>query len=236
MTTAQRARLVVAMGLLNLILATVALTAGFVSPPRPPDGIALGSPVPTTAPGSSAAAPSATAPTPGETPAGSGEPAPSAATPSVEPSAVTTPSSRPPDAGPVVAVIPTPAPTAAQPNASPPNPTAGPPAIPTARPTARPTPTPNPVVGKVHKARPPCPDGTSGPPGHHKVAPPPARPCAGSDHGKGSSGSGVVVVLPLAIGGLAAALRTRLVRGSCRAVRGLRSTASRRRAKATREV
>jgi hypothetical protein len=61
------------------------------------------------------------------------------------------------------------------------------------------------------------------------VTPPPARPCgAGSDHGKGAGGSGVVVVLPLAIGGLVAALRSRFVRGSGRAARGLRSAARRR--------
>ena len=46
-TTAQRARLVVAMGLLNLILATVALTAGVVAPPSPDGDIAAGpAPVP----------------------------------------------------------------------------------------------------------------------------------------------------------------------------------------------
>src|SRR5207247_16654 len=48
-TTAQRARLVVAMGLLNLILATVALTAGLVvpsGPSGPSGGIAAATPGP----------------------------------------------------------------------------------------------------------------------------------------------------------------------------------------------
>src|ERR1700751_1394206 len=46
LTTTQRARLVVAMGVLNLILATVALTAGFVGPSTPPGPVAAASATP----------------------------------------------------------------------------------------------------------------------------------------------------------------------------------------------
>src|SRR5438874_13134818 len=69
-TTAQRARLVVALGLLNLILATVALTAAFVSPASPDHDIAvLGA---TPAPSSSPAIrpPAAGSPTPNSPAAG----------------------------------------------------------------------------------------------------------------------------------------------------------------------
>ena len=59
-TTAQRARLVVAMGLLNLILATVALTAGAVAPTPPNDGIAAATATPERSP---------TTPSPSESPA-----------------------------------------------------------------------------------------------------------------------------------------------------------------------
>src|SRR5215216_5684081 len=62
-TSAQRARLVVAMGLLNLILATVALTAGVVVP-TPDRGIAVSSPVPSTPAAAASAEPGV--PTPGQ--------------------------------------------------------------------------------------------------------------------------------------------------------------------------
>ncbi|HEY8989584.1 MAG TPA: hypothetical protein VIM39_11225, partial [Candidatus Limnocylindrales bacterium] len=64
MTSAQRARLVVALGLLNLILATVALTAGALSPARPGPEVAGGnpSPVPTAAVSGSPSEPAATTP------------------------------------------------------------------------------------------------------------------------------------------------------------------------------
>ncbi|HEX2755486.1 MAG TPA: hypothetical protein VHM48_08485 [Candidatus Limnocylindrales bacterium] len=122
---------------------------------------------------------------------------------------------------PTPTVHPTPRPTV--------NPTPTPTVQPTPRPTVHPTPTPEPVVGKVHKPRPPCPGDTSGPPGHNKVSPPPARPCTPVAHGKAAGSNGMVVVLPLALGGLAAAIRTRFVLASRRLVRASRSRTGRRR-------
>ena len=49
-SVAQRARLVVAMGLLNLVLATVALTAGVMAPTPPPGDIAAVRPTPSASP------------------------------------------------------------------------------------------------------------------------------------------------------------------------------------------
>ncbi|HXU84192.1 MAG TPA: hypothetical protein VN773_00155, partial [Verrucomicrobiae bacterium] len=100
---------------------------------------------------------------------------------------------------------------------------------PTARPTPRPTPTPEPVAGKVHKPRPPCPGAGSGPPGHQKTAPPPSRPCGGGPKGGGAGGTGMVVILPLALAGLATSVRTRFLLGSRRLVRTARTETARRR-------
>jgi hypothetical protein len=250
-TTAQRARLVVAMGLLNLILATVALTAGLVGPTQRDDGIAaIGSPGPSVGavvPSSSAA------PTPSASTGGGTEPSPPSVGPSVEPSIAPTPgpstepaASTPPSEGPIVALAPTPTPGSTnagrppvvatpRPTASPTakptaHPTAKPTTNPTAKPTPRPTSTPAPISGKAKKPRPPCPGDGTGPPGHNKVQPAPGRPCAAKDNGKGKGGggNGMVVVLPLAIGGLAATIRTRLALGSRRVVRMTRSKAGRR--------
>ena len=60
MTSAQRARLVLALGVLNLVLASFALAVGVIGP-RPPDqGVAVLDQSP----------PSSSAPTPGETQTG----------------------------------------------------------------------------------------------------------------------------------------------------------------------
>ena len=247
-TASQRARLVVAMGLLNLVLATVALTAGLVAPAQPDRGIAGGaSPVPSVvAPGGSSQPPAASPSTsgPGGTPttsspvpgaSGSAPPASASPSPSIEPSSSATPS------GPIVAVGPTPTPT---PTAPPvvnrtPSPTATPrstatprptqPAAtpstptpkPTPRPTARPTPspTPAPAVGKIKKPRPPCPSADNRPPGHNKTDDT-TRPCGGKGDNNGKGGSGVVIVLPLALLGAAATGRRRLVSGA-RHLRGM---------------
>ena len=228
MTTAQRARLVVAMGLLNLILATVALTAGFVGPSRPLSDVAA-------VPGTARPSPSAVGPSPVASPAPTVTPVPTSPVgPSVEPSVE--PSAQPPvepsvqpsiapsvapstspvaSEGPIVAVVPTPTP----PSRGTPSPTAIATARPTVRPTVRPTPRPTPAptaVGRVARPRPPCPGQADGPPGHNKVASPGARPCTHGTKGHGSGSNGMVVVLPLALGGLAATIRTRLVRGSRR--------------------
>ena len=233
MTKAQRARLVVAMGLLNLILATVALTAGLVAPVRPSGDIAgnLGTP------GSSrpVASPSASEPTATSSTGANPEPTPSGVVPSVVPSleppvessAEPSASTAIPTEPPVVAVIPTPTAGTAGPSEPPlvstPRPTVGP----TAHPTPNPTPIPEPVADKVNKPRPPCPGDASGPPGHHKVVLPPGRPCApATSNGNGHGGNGLVVVLPLALGGVAATIRTRVMLSSRRLVR---ATGSRRR-------
>jgi hypothetical protein len=260
-TTAQRARLVVAMGLLNLILATVALTAGVVIPSHPQRDVAaiVGTPSPSVL----AVGPSPTgSPVPTGTPLASPEPT-SPSGPSVEPTTGPSvePSIGPSDGpsiaptasptgsgGPIVGVNQTPSPAVRQtPSptaASTPTPTAAstptptavstptPTSAPTARPTAHPTPPPTPAptqVGVVLKPRPLCPSDADGPPGHHKVAPAPTRPCAPATKSHGSGGNGMVVVLPLALGGLAAATRTRLVLGARRLVRAGRSTRARRR-------
>jgi hypothetical protein len=243
-TSAQRARLVVAMGLLNLILATVALTAGLIAPAQPDGGIAVGAssqPSPS-APGSSSEPAGASPSTSGAsasptTPSASEStpPASSSPTPSSEPSA------SPTESAPTVAQGPTPTPAATPvvvrtpapsttPHATPtPRPTSRPTATPptpptpkpTTNPTARPTPapTPTPIVVKAKKPMPPCPTAGGGPPGHHKGEGSTTRPCGSkNDHGKG--GSGVVIVLPLALLGAAATGRRRLGAG-IRRVHGL---------------
>ena len=234
-TKAQRARLVVAMGLLNLILATVALTAGLVAPARPSGDIAgnLGTPGPSL----TIASPTASEPTPTSSTGTNPEPTPSGVEPSVEPSAApplepsVEPSTSPaiPTEPPVVAVIPTPTPGTTPPSQPPLVSTPRPTARPTAQPTPNPTPSPEPVSGKVNKPRPPCPGEASGPPGHHKVAPPPGRPCApATSSGNGHGGTGMVVVLPLALGGLVATIRTRFVLSSRQIGRATRSRRRRR--------
>jgi translation initiation factor IF-2 len=222
-TVAQRARLVVAMGLLNIILATVALTAGIVGPTRPEGQIAEGSRAP--APSAVATAPtSSVAPTPGATDPGS-VPSPSGVVPSSDPGTAPSPSAPasaapPASEPPTVATGSTPPFTRPEPGATR-EPTAAPPVVtPTARPTPRatprptprPNPTPEPATGKVRKAAPPCPTKGGTPPGHQKVQPPPDRPC-GNGSSNGKSG-GVVLVLPLLAGGLVGGARavTRRVR------------------------
>ena len=268
-TTAQRARLVVAMGLLNLILATIALTAGAVAPTRTDQGIAVaGSATPSiarpgdaTSPSGAATASSATASQgmPGSSAPSSPASLEPSSQPSMPPSA--SPASTPPvlptaePGGPTPPTVaggrtpePTVAPTFAQPTPTPvrptptparptptpaqtpaatprptreptPQPTAQPTPkpteTPTPKPTAKPTPTPQPVSSKAKGPKPPCPDHTSGPPGHNKTAPPASRPCSdkGNGHGGGSGGgrsNGIVVMLPIGLAGLAAGVRTRI--------------------------
>jgi hypothetical protein len=224
------------MGLLNLILATVALTAGLVAPARPSGDIAgnLGTP------GSSqgVASPSAGVPTATSSTGANPEATPSGVVPSVEPSVVPSlqPSVEPPPEPsastaiptepPVVAVIPTPAAGTPRPSQSPLVSTPRP----TVHPTAHPTLSPEPVAGKVDKPRPPCPGDASGPPGHHKVEPPPGRPCTpATSNGNGHGGNGLVVVLPLALGGLAATIRTHFMLNSRQFVRATGSIRRRRR-------
>jgi hypothetical protein len=226
------------MGLLNLILATVALTAGFITPARPDHDIAVIGATPAPSPSLVIPASPAASPTPAGSPGSASEPPPSSVAPSTEPSIAPSPApsgepatSAGPTGGPIVAVAPTPTPGSTNPSPSPavptPRPTHQPTPRPTAQPTAHPTATPAPVTGKVARPRPPCPGDASGPPGHNKVEPPPGRPC--SPKGKGAGGNGMVVVLPLALGGLAATIRARLMLGSRRILRITRAKTGRRR-------
>ena len=204
MTIAQRARLVVALGILNLVLAGLALAVG-----------AFGGPVSTPPPGGDTAA------RPSSTPAVS-EPSSSAVTPSSAASPTPVPPS--PSASATAALIPTPAPVSPSPTIEPtpnggvagatPTPsgivtpplvsgggTSGPLSRPTPGPTPRPTPvptrtpaptvrptpnptptppppTPSPKPKHARHARPACPGSVSGPPGHNKGATD-GRPCSG---------------------------------------------------------
>jgi hypothetical protein len=107
-----------------------------------------------------------------------------------------------------------PRPTASVATPEPPGPTAKPTPRPTPKPTPKPTPTAKPTptpqpVDRPAKARPPCPSDSAGPPGHHKVVPPPSRPCSGGA-GQGNGRNGIVFVVPLGLGTLLLGLRTRL--------------------------
>jgi hypothetical protein len=164
-TSAQRARLVLALGVLNLVLATFALAVGIVGPRQPDQGVAGvdRSPPPSSAapsPEATQSSPVAIVPTPGSS-VESGSPVPGS-TPSAVASPIGSPSLEPSPSAVVVAVVPTPTPTtpgaggsgngpSSQPPTTPappanptptaaqPTPTAAPPAQ---RPTPRPTPTP----------------------------------------------------------------------------------------------
>ena len=84
MTSAQRARLVVALGVLNLVLATFALAVGFGAPRTEPGGLAV-VPTPVVTPPSSAS-PAGPGPTP-TTSTQPGSPGSATPTPSTQPSA-----------------------------------------------------------------------------------------------------------------------------------------------------
>jgi hypothetical protein len=61
------------------------------------------------------------------------------------------------------------------------------------------------------KARPPCPTKGGEPPGHAKVTSAPARPCGNGGAKDNGRNNGIVVLLPLVLGGLVASGRRRLV-------------------------
>jgi hypothetical protein len=208
MTSAQRARLVVALGVLNLVLATFALTVGIGVPRPSPDQIAN---VPSVPP--------VTLPTP-------------------LPSASTQPVATPAPSGPTEPATPAPQPTAVSPSVGPASPAPGgvvivirPTSVPIARPTAAPTPvpvitpapvvTPRPTPAPTSPPKlaakpaniPPCPDTVDGPPGHHK-GDPADRPCGKGNggNGAGQTKGGVVIIVPFAIAAGLATLRGRLLR------------------------
>jgi hypothetical protein len=238
-TNAQRARLVVALGLLNLILATVALTAGLVAPaPTGPDVAQA-----TTTPASGSEVPAGSPQPTG--PAASGSPIETSASPgssestppeSAAPSPSVEPSASPAASGPIVAEGPTPTPGSVAstppllhgggrtPPPSPiatPQPTPRPTPRPTPKPTVRPTPAPTPAPNgdKAKKPRPPCPSADAGPPGHNKTAPSPSRPCGSKGAGHGQGSNGIVFVLPLALAGAAVGGGRRRIAETVRRVR-----------------
>jgi len=242
-TAAQRARLVVALGVLNLVLATFALAVGIGAPRQAPGDVAavpsspaatgepsLGAVGPTPA-SSSSAVPTSSSPSPSA-------PGSPSSSPSIEPSAV-------PSGGIIVAIRPTPVPTdggaapttapAATPRPTPaitqapvatpaPTPRATPKATPKPTPRATPQPTPKPTpkpkpAGKP-AVRPPCPGEIDGPPGQQKGEGG-DRPCGKDkkDHTKG----GIVLVLPMTLALAGDRLRRRTSRSlRRRAARSLR--------------
>ena len=207
-TPAHRARLVVALGLVNLALAGVALAVGAFglplgppSSPRPTDAAVI-SPTPQ---------PSVPESPPPPTPVPQTQPPEPSESPSASPSPTPTP---PPEATPPPIAVapgasPAPRPAATQaPARATPRPTPVP-AGPTAPPAAAPTQPPPDAPAVDAKALPPCPEHGGAPPGQSKVVGPkehPCRPGAGVGRGGVEPGSGIFLVLPL---GLAAAFRLR---------------------------
>ena len=206
-TVAQRARLVVALGIVNLVLAAVALGIGTVvettSPTvARPENLAT---LPSPSPGSSASptlkppptivpqiavVPTSTS-TPSPTPAPAAEPADSTravaprSTPAqaVEPDPTPDLSSTPP-AVPTPRATPAPTPDLKPRQTPMPTPTPIPPAPPT------PTPIPPATAPAETGDHPPCPTEGGPPPGHNKGAEPQSRPCddghgLNGDHGTG---------------------------------------------------
>jgi hypothetical protein len=222
-TSAQRARLVVALGVLNLVLATLALAVGISTPLQPLPGIAA---VPSSTPAAPVSLPPVGTLPPLRTPApeppgpSSTPPATPEATPTSEPSAIPIPTgvvivadrpTPPPDsteptAGPTTPAA-TPDPTAKPAPTNPPHPT------PSTKPPPKPTPTPRPAVQA--QAHPPCPGSVEGPPGHSKGEPW-EKPC-GNGKGGGNNGNGndntkggVIIVLPLTLSAAALGGRRRI--------------------------
>ena len=160
MTSAQRARLIVSLGIVNFVLASIVLGAGGFelqqrSAGSPPPVAVVPTPTPTTSTSGPTGAPTPT-PTGTATPPGASAtptPAPSVsptplipgATPTLAPAGSGTPPTQPtPFPEPTQSTAKTPAPTAAQTARPTPRPTAQPTPRPTAQPTARPNPKPTP--------------------------------------------------------------------------------------------
>lgn len=235
MTSSQRARLILSFGVLNIVLATIALGIGGVELQQ--RAAASGGP-------SQIAVVPTASPTGGSAPSAAATESPSAGeTQSTTPSSPTPPPSVTPSAtlvgpGPTSGLASTPAPASP---AGPANPTAAPTAAPTARATARPTPAPTPratpqptakptakptpkptpaptaVSGGTAKARPPCPDKGGSPPGHAKTNDPHKACGKGKDTGNGGKNGGVVLILPLLATSVAWAVRPERLRPRRRA-------------------
>ena len=199
MTSAQRARLVLALGVLNLVLASFALAVGIVGPRQPDQGVAgvdRSSPPSSSAPspGATQSSPVAIVPSTPSPSVESGSPLP-ASTSTVEPSAIASPSVEPSPSVVVVAVVPTPTPTTSGAGgsgngpSSQPATTPGPPANPTpaaATPTPRPTPPPTPTPARATPPPTPrpTPQATPAPTARPVTKPVRARPpCPGAVDG-----------------------------------------------------
>jgi hypothetical protein len=225
------------LGVLNIVLATIALGIGGVELQQ--RATASGGP-------SQIAVIATPTPTAGSTPTAETTPSPPVGEPSSQPSSVTpsgsTPSAAPSTTPSAIVVGPSPTsglastPAVATP-ATPANPIAAPTAEPTprrtARPTARPTPaatprptpkptakpTPKPTVaaGGNAKARPPCPDKGGSPPGHAKTDGPHKACGKGKDKGNGGKNGGIVLILPLLATSVAWAVRPERLRPRRRA-------------------
>jgi hypothetical protein len=214
-TSAQRARLVVALGVLNLVLASLALAVGISAPTQPIPGVAA---APSSTPAGPVSLPPVETPPPVRTPSpGPTESAPPAPPPSATPEATPTtePSVTPVPIGVVIVANRPPAtPDPTTPAATPdptarPNPTDPPKPPPSTKPP-KPSPTPKPAVKP--QAHPPCPGSVDGPPGHSKGQPW-EKPCGkgnGGDKGNGNTKGGVIIVLPLALSAAAPGGRRRI--------------------------
>jgi len=218
-TPAHRARLVVALGLVNLALAGVALAVGAFGLPLGPPSSPRPTEVAVISPTPEPSVPESPPPTPTPTPQTQPPPEPSEL-PTPTPSPTPTP---PEETLPPIAVAPTaspaPRPAATQaPARATPRPTPAPAAPPAAPPAVAPTPAP-PAVAPTPappaaptvdaKALPPCPERGDPPPGQAKVVGPkehPCRPGAGVGRGDDDPASGVFLVVPVWV---AAAFRLR---------------------------
>ena len=194
MTAAQRLRLVVALGAVNLVLAIVAFglagtlnvapqTAVRTPAPSATAGpVAVGSPAPSSPGVGPTFVPGSTPPSPSSTPGPIATPATVAGGGTQKPPA-TTPPVVTPSAAPPTPVAPQPTPVAPQPTPVAPQPTAAPP-------TGAP-PSQAPPVTEVTKPRPPCPGTVAGAPGHEKRDTGVSRPCRGGETKRmGTAGRG----------------------------------------------
>ncbi len=178
MTTAQRARLVLALGVMNLVLAVAALAVGGLGGQVP--GIAAGASGVAIAP--SAPAPSAAGSGPASPGTSPGTPVPASPPASVAPASpptqVETPSATPTNAPPAPSATPEPGTVGPPAVGQTPAPTVAPTAAtgrPAPKPSAKPTPAPT-AASVINRPRPPCPGAGAVPPGHDKVVNP-SRPC-----------------------------------------------------------
>jgi hypothetical protein len=232
-TTSQRARLILSFGVLNIVLATIALGIGGVElqqrarasggpsqiavvPIASPTGAGTPSAETTQSPPAgetSSQAPSVAPSGPAQTPTPSVTPSATLVSPGATSGLAVTPAVASPAAPANPTAEATPAPT--------PRPTAKSTPAPTPRatpkPTAKPTPKPTVAAGGNAKARPPCPDKGGSPPGHAKTNDPHKACGKGKDKGSGGKNGGIVLILPLLASSVAWAVRPERLRPRRRA-------------------